>query len=62
MKPNIRTILTQAIERGISYGYHRAYKYTDEPDPLKIMEQIEIEIWNEIDELFDFESKPEVLL
>jgi hypothetical protein len=62
MKPNIRTILTQAIERGIDYGYSRAHKHTDEPHPSKIIESIEIEIWNEIDEMFDFETKPEVLL
>jgi len=62
MKPNIRTILTQAIERGIDYGWSRAHKYTDAPTSEKIIEQIEIEIWNEIDEVFDFEIKPEVLL
>jgi hypothetical protein len=62
MKPNIRTILTQAIERGIDYGYSRAHKHTDAPDPSKVVESIEIEIWNEIDEVFDFENKPEVLL
>ena len=62
MKPNIRTILTQAIERGIRFGYHRAHKYTDAPETSRIFESIEIEIWNEIDEVFDFETKPEVLL
>jgi hypothetical protein len=62
MKPNTRTILTQAIERGIDYGYHRAHKHTDSPDPSRIIESIETEIWNEIDEVFDFEIKPEVLL
>ena len=62
MKPNIRTILTQAIERGIDYGWHRAHKHTDTPTTERIVEQIEIEIWNEIDEMFDFETKPEVLL
>lgn len=62
MKPNIRTILTQAIERGIDYGWNRAHKNTDAPQPERVIEQIEIEIWNEIDEVFDFEVKPEVLL
>jgi hypothetical protein len=62
MKPNIRTILTQAIERGIDWGYSRAHKYTDTPDESRMKETIEIEIWNEIDEVFDFEIKPEVLL
>ena len=62
MKPNIRTILTQAIERGIDYGWSRAHKHTDSPTTESIVEQIEIEIWNEIDEMFDFETKPEVLL
>jgi hypothetical protein len=62
MKPNIRTILTQAIERGIDWGYTRAHKYTDTPDESRIKESIEIGIWNEIDDVFDFEIKPEVLL
>jgi hypothetical protein len=62
MKPNIRTILAKAIEQGIEYGWIRAHKHTDEPHPSKIIESIEIEIWNEIDEMFDFEIKPEVLL
>ena len=59
MKPNIRTILTQAIERGLDYGWSRAHKHTDTPQPERIIESIEIEIWNEIDEVFDFESKTE---
>jgi hypothetical protein len=62
MKPNIRTILTLAIERGIDWGYTRAHKYTDTPDESRIKESIETEIWNEIDEVFDFEIKAEVLL
>ena len=62
MKPNIRTILAKAIEQGIEYGWSRAHKHTDEPHPSKVIESIEIEIWNEIDEVFDFEIKPEVLL
>ena len=62
MKSNIRTILAKAIEQGIEYGWSRAHKHTDEPHPSKICEAIEIEIWNEIDEMFDFETKPEVLL
>ena len=57
MKPNIRTILTQAIERGIDWGYSRAHKYTDTPDESRIKESIETEIWNEIDEIFDFEKE-----
>jgi hypothetical protein len=61
MKPNIRTILTQAIERGIDYGWSRAHKYTDSPDESRIKGSIEIDIWNEIDEVFDFEIEPEVL-
>ena len=62
MQPNIRTILAKRIEQGIEYGWSRAHKHTDEPHPSKIIESIEIEIWNEIDEVFDFEIKPEVLL
>jgi len=59
MKPRIRTILSHAIERGIEYGWNRAHKNTDSPAPERIRESIETEIWNEVDEIMEFD--PEVL-
>ena len=56
MKPNIRTILAKAIEQGIEYGWSRAHKHTDEPEPEHIREQIEQAVLNEICEWFDFED------
>ena len=57
MKIRTRTALTQAIERGIDWGYSRAHKHTDNPDESRIKESIETEIWNEIDEIAIIEDQ-----
>ena len=57
MKPNIRRILERAIDEGISYGYHRAHKYTDTPDEHLLSERINYGIWLEIDAIFSFDEE-----
>jgi len=59
MKPNIRKILERAIDEGISYGYHRAHKYTDFPDEHLLAERINYGIWLEIDAIFSFDEEVE---
>lgn len=59
MKPNIRRILERAIDEGISYGYHRAHKYTDTPDEHLLSERINYGIWLEIDSIFAFDEEVE---
>lgn len=54
MKVNEYKVLTEAIERGISYGWNRAYKHTDNPTADAIKTQIEDAIMQEICEYFDF--------
>lgn len=56
MKPKLRTILEVAINEGITVGYRRAYKHTDEPNESWVIETIENEIMNCIDLYFDFEE------
>ena len=56
MKPKIRTILEECIETGIEHGLNMAHKHTDNPTELNIKSCIEIAIWLEIDEHFDFDN------
>ena len=57
MTPNHRKLLTLCIETGITYGYARAHKHTDKPDDRLIHDSIEREIWNQIDEFFDWQQE-----
>lgn len=57
MKAKMYRILTVAIERGIDFGYDRAFKHIDEPAEQTIKDSIEREIWNNIDEVFNFEDE-----
>ena len=59
MRPRIRQILERAIDEGISYGYHRAHKYTDTPDEHLLSERINYGIWLEIDAIFAFDEEVE---
>ena len=59
MKPRIRHILERAIDEGISYGYHRAHKYTDTPDENLLSQCINYAIWLEIDAIFAFDKEVE---
>jgi hypothetical protein len=54
MKPNIRLILQEAIERGVDRGYKYAFKHTDSPSEAGILQSIEDSIWLEIDSYFSF--------
>lgn len=44
-----------AVESGVIYGWNRAHKHTDVPDPDYAKEQIVQSIMNELSEIFDFE-------
>lgn len=45
MKPNIYSILQDAINDGINAGYVRAHKHTDTPPEGTIQAEIELAIW-----------------
>jgi len=55
MRPKIREILEECIERGIEDGYLRAHKHSENPSSFHIFQQMEYAIWLEIDQKFDFE-------
>ena len=57
MKANVRALLTACIDTGISFGWNRAHKHTDEPNEHRIQEEIENAIWHEIDQYFVFDSE-----
>ena len=57
MRPKIYTILTAAIEQGVELGWKRGHKHSDTPNEAHVKTLIEQEIWNCIDEVFDFEDE-----
>ena len=57
MRPKLYSILTDAISKGIELGWNRGYKHSDDPSELHVKTMIEQEIWNAIDEVFDFEDE-----
>jgi len=58
MEPKLRALLERCIDDGISHGFARAHKHTDKPSEQLIAEEIQREIWDEIDEWFDFPEPP----
>ena len=56
LKPKTYRILTEAVESGVQYGYHRAYKHTDNPDPEQMKDTIITAVMNEIFEWFDIDD------
>ena len=48
------TLLMECIEDGISTGYRRAFKHTEEPGEEYIKEKIFEAVQNEICEYFEF--------
>ena len=57
MRPKMYSILTAAIEHGIEFGWDRGHKHSDTPNELHVKTMIEQEIWNAIEEVFDFEDE-----
>lgn len=56
MQPNYYYLIDLCVEKGIEYGYFKAFKHTDTPSEQQIKENIHHAIMNEICEFFNFES------
>ena len=56
MKPNEYKILLEAVEEGVSYGYQRAFKYSDDPTPDAIQAAIVDAVMLQVCEYFIFED------
>lgn len=52
---DIYKLIVEAVEAGIAYGYHRAYKYADDPSEEYIKEQLAQAVLNEICDRFRLE-------
>lgn len=50
-------VLQEAVEAGVNYGWHRAYKYTDTPDPETVRSEIQQAVMNALAERFDIASE-----
>lgn len=61
MKPKTYRVLSEAVENGIKYGWHRAHKYDEEPDSVDIHAALHNAIMNEISEYFEFDDDVPVL-
>jgi hypothetical protein len=53
LKPKTYPILVQAVEVGVAYGYHRAYKHADEPTEAQIKDAVIEGVLNEICDWFE---------
>lgn len=54
IKAKTYPLMREAVEAGIAYGYHRAFKHTNTPEPQAIMDEIEQAVMNEIAARFTF--------
>ena len=56
MKANEYLVLSEAVEEGVSYGYQRAFKYSDNPTPDAIQAAIVDAVMSQVCEYFFFED------
>ncbi len=59
MKANEYLIMSDCIENGVSYGWHRAHKHTENPTEEQIKEAIEQAVMSAIVEYFWFDQDKE---
>lgn len=52
-------VLELAVEEGVNYGWNRAHKHVDDPDPESIKRAMESEVLNAITRWFDLKPYPE---
>ena len=56
MKPKEYIVLSDAVEKGVEYGWNRAYKNTEDPNPRKIRQSIIEQVMITIGEYFEFDD------
>lgn len=62
MKLKAYRIVSDAVERAVSYGYNRAHKHTDDPGDETIKDAIYNEVMNELSDIIDWEAGEELEL
>ena len=50
------SLIERAVEEGINFGFNRAYKYSDKPEPEAIKEQMLHEVMLALSEIMDFDA------
>ncbi|MEK6879012.1 MAG: hypothetical protein AABY22_05360 [Nanoarchaeota archaeon] len=59
IKLNSYAIISEAVEKGIMFGYKHAHKYDDKPDGEIIKEHIYNDIMNELSEIIIWDENDE---
>lgn len=56
-KPKVRLwiIVTEAVTRGVAYGYRHAHKHTENPPADFVEEEIERAVMGELADIIDFD-------
>ncbi len=54
LRVNAYLVMSNAVEEGVAYGWNRAHKHTDAPDPAAIRDAIEAAVMGAICEYFTF--------
>lgn len=60
MKLKVYSILSDAVEQGLAYGYRRAHKHTDTPVEANLLDTIHTAVMSELCEVIDFDHAEEV--
>lgn len=55
MKIKFYALVSDCIEKGVEYGYRRAFKHTDSPSEAAIFQCVHDAIMNELSEYVDWE-------
>ena len=58
VKAKVYDLMSKAVEDGVSYGLHRAYKYSDNPSKEDVEETIRLAVMSSICEWFEFPESP----
>lgn len=53
-------IVSDAVERAVSYGYNRAHKHTEAPGKDGIVDAIYNEVMNELSDIIDWDEGEEL--
>ncbi|PIR38095.1 MAG: hypothetical protein COV35_07600 [Alphaproteobacteria bacterium CG11_big_fil_rev_8_21_14_0_20_39_49] len=56
LKLKTHSIIAEAVEKGVSYGFQRSHKHTDNPSQEHIIQEIERAVMYELAEVIDFDT------
>ncbi len=56
LRINVYGLLSDAVEEGVAYGYHRAFKHTEHPEEEVVIRAVSDAVMSELSELFLFDD------